>query len=104
MTLICQVSLSGNQSNGRERDDRKRSLSVSSAGYTESAGDLDKDKERDKRGRKNSVFGNLFKKKAKKSSKDEDIVRDDEQADSRSSQSALSPVQAQHGDGQDSLR
>lgn len=30
-----------------------------------------KDKERDRKGRKNSVFGNLFKKKPKKSSKDE---------------------------------
>lgn len=56
----------------RERDDRKRSLSVSSA--SESIADLDsREKERDKKGRKNSVFGNLFKKRTKKTSKDEEL-------------------------------
>jgi hypothetical protein len=33
--------------------------------------------------RKNSVFGNLFKKKMKKSSKDEDIIRDEEPLESK---------------------
>jgi hypothetical protein len=62
----------------REKDERKRSLSVSSSGYPDSGGESDsRDKEKDKKVRKNSVFGNLFKKKTKKSSKDEDAVREE---------------------------
>ena len=36
-----------------------------------------REKDRDKKGRKNSVFGNLFRKKSRKSSKDEDAGRDE---------------------------
>jgi hypothetical protein len=50
---------------------------VSSSGYAESGADSDP-REKDKKVRKNSVFGNLFKKKTKKSSKDEDVVREEE--------------------------
>jgi hypothetical protein len=50
---------------------------VSSSGYAESGADSDL-REKDKKVRKNSVFGNLFKKKTKKSSKDEDVVREEE--------------------------
>lgn len=36
-----------------------------------------REKDRDKKGRKNSVFGNLFRKKSRKSSKDEDAGREE---------------------------
>lgn len=71
LTLDQTSAAKAKGTNDRDRDDRKRSLSVSSA--SESIADLDpREKERDKKGRKNSVFGNLFKKRAKKPSKDEE--------------------------------
>lgn len=70
--MLDQTPVTKLKGGDRERDlDRKRSLSLSSA--SESIGDLDpREKERDKKGRKNSVFGNLFKKRTKKPSKDEE--------------------------------
>jgi hypothetical protein len=69
---LDQAPIIKSKGGDRERDlDRKRSLSVGSA--SESIGDLDpREKERDRKGRKNSVFGNLFKKRTKKPSKDEE--------------------------------
>lgn len=57
----------------REKEDGKRSLSISSSNSPE----MDtREREKDKKGRKNSVFGNLFKKKQKKLSRDEDNSRE----------------------------
>jgi hypothetical protein len=63
----------------QEKEDRKRSQSNSSVGAPEFGGESDvRERERDRKGRKNSVFGNLFKKKTKKSSKDEDAPHEQE--------------------------
>jgi len=86
---------SKNKSADREKEDRKRSLSIGSAGYPDSGGESDtREKEKDKKVRKNSVFGNLFKKKMKKSFKDEDVIRDEEPLESKVT--ALSaPIQSE---------
>jgi hypothetical protein len=106
--LISQLTLdqtSATKSKGvdRERDiDRKRSLSVSSA--SESIGDLDpREKDRDKKGRKNSVFGNLFKKRTKKPSKD-DETREIDSADTKATVEAISRNRADTNEDEDSLR
>lgn len=44
-----------------------------------------RDKDRDKKGRKNSVFGNLFRKKSRKSSKDEDAGREEDATEPKGS-------------------
>ena len=44
-----------------------------------------REKDRDKKGRKNSVFGNLFRKKSRKSSKDEDAGREEDATESKGS-------------------
>ena len=88
--------------NDREREDRKRSLSVSSA--SESVADSDpREKERDKKGRKNSVFGNLFKKRTKKPSKDEE-ARDLDARETKSPKLEAPTTRAAAGDDKDSLR
>jgi hypothetical protein len=70
-----------------------------------------REKEKDKKGRKNSVFGNLFKKKQKKPSKDEDIPREQEATEKKGSISAAaaaaasaSATQAEANDSEDLLR
>ena len=62
-----------------EKDERKRSHSNGSSGLSEYGGE----KERHRKGRKNSVFGNLFKKRTKKS-KDEDSSQDLDSSDTKS--------------------
>jgi len=53
-------------------------MSVSS-GATDSGTESDtREKENTKKGKKNSVFGNLFRKRSRKLSKDEDVNRDDD--------------------------
>ena len=67
-----------------EKEERKRSHSNGSSGLSEYSGDNDgREKERDRKGRKNSVFGNLFRKKTKKSSKDEDSFHDFDSSDTK---------------------
>jgi hypothetical protein len=56
---------------------------VSSSGTGDLGSDVEREKEKDRKGRKNSVFGNLFKKRQKKPSRDEDITREDEYVDAR---------------------
>jgi len=87
----------------RERDlDRKQSLSVSSV--NESVGDLDpREKDKDKKGRKNSVFGNLFKKRTKKLSKDEE-TREFDLADTKATVADTSTNRAGTIGDEDSLR
>ena len=53
-------------------------MSISS-GATDSGAESDvREKENAKKGKKNSVFGNLFRKKSRKSSRDEDVNKDDD--------------------------
>jgi hypothetical protein len=68
-----------------------------------------REKEKDKKGRKNSVFGNLFKKKQKKPSKDEDIPREQEATEKKGSTSAAAATataatQADASESEDLLR
>jgi hypothetical protein len=57
---------------------------VSSSGNSETSTDPEtREKDRDKKGRKNSMFGNLFRKKPRKPSKYEDLVRDEDPAEVR---------------------
>jgi hypothetical protein len=65
-----------------------------------------REKEKDKKGRKNSVFGNLFKKKQKKPSKDEDISREQEPTEKKSniSSAATAATKAEANDSEDLLR
>jgi hypothetical protein len=86
----------------REKEDSKRSLSISSTGYPDTNAELDiREREKDKKGRKNSVFGNLFKKKQKKSSRDEDNSREQ---DAKERKSSIPAVHREANDSEDLLR
>ena len=62
-----------------------------------------REKERDKKGRKNSVFGNLFKKRTKKPSKDEE-ARELDAAETKSSVIETPTTRTVANDDKDSLR
>jgi hypothetical protein len=86
----------------REKEDGKRSLSISSTGYPDTSAELDiREREKDKKGRKNSVFGNLFKKKQKKSSRDEDNSREQEAKERKNS---IPAVHKEANESEDLLR
>ena len=107
-----QTSIVKSNSIDREKEDGKRSLSIGSTGYPDANAELDtREKEKDKKGRKNSVFGNLFKKKQKKLSKDEDISRELEATEKKGSTStaaatatAATQAEAEANESEDLLR
>lgn len=71
---------------------------MSSSITSDSGGELDaREKELNKKGKKSSVFGNLFKKRSKKSSKEDEVTAEEGAADEK-----FAPVSNESGSNEES--